>query len=291
LGDLTLLMNSSLPEVRMDFRVSFVGLLVGFLVGLTGAGGGSLLAPLLILFFGVQPVWAVGTDMAYSTVTKAIGSVVHIRQKQVDFTAVLWLAIGGIPAILLSVGLVQFLRLHAANLINSVIIHAIGYTLLLVAVLLVTKPWLMNWLTRRNEKARKERLLAGEGTPEERQPRATQPYLRVAMILVGAVVGFLVGLTSIGSGSLILVALTFLAPRLTPKELVGTNIFQAFFLVAVGALAYATAGAINWTLVGLLLLGSVPGVLLGSRLTKYVPDPLMRPLLAVVLVITGWKLI
>src|SRR5262249_37299807 len=120
----------------MDYRISLVGFLNGFLVGLTGTGGGALLAPLLLLFFQVPPVWAVGTDMAYATVTKAAGSFVHIRQKHVSFRVVLWLASGSLPAIFLSVGLVQFLRQHAAHLVNGVIVHAIGYTLLLVGVLL-----------------------------------------------------------------------------------------------------------------------------------------------------------
>ena len=96
----------------MDYRISLVGLLIGFLVGLTGMGGGSLLAPIMILFFHIPPVWAVGTDIAYSTVTKALGSVIHIRQKNVNFKVALWLACGSVPATLLSVGLVQYIRKH-----------------------------------------------------------------------------------------------------------------------------------------------------------------------------------
>ena len=103
----------------MDFRISLVGLLIGILVGLTGMGGGSLLAPIMILFFRIPPVWAVGTDIAYSTVTKALGSIVHIRQKTVDFKIVLWLACGSVPATLLSVGLVQYLRKNYSQFIND----------------------------------------------------------------------------------------------------------------------------------------------------------------------------
>ncbi len=99
----------------MDYRISLVGLLIGFLVGLTGMGGGSLLAPIMILFFRIPPVWAVGTDIAYSTVTKALGSVVHIRQKNVNFKVALWLACGSVPATLLSVGLVQYIRKHGRS--------------------------------------------------------------------------------------------------------------------------------------------------------------------------------
>ena len=111
------------------------------------------------------------------------------------------------------------------------------------------------------------------------------------IVLIGAFVGFLVGLTSVGSGTLIIVSLAFLFPRLTARELVGTDIFQAFMLLAAGAIAYITAGTINWRIVGLLLIGSLPGVFVGSKLSKFIPEPYMRPVLAVVLVISGWKLI
>jgi len=127
----------------VDYRISLVGLLIGFLVGLTGMGGGSLLAPIMILFFRIPPVWAVGTDIAYSTVTKALGSVVHIRNNNVNFKVALWLACGSVPATFLSVGLVQYIRKHYGAVVNGVILHALGFTLVLVAVLLVLKPVIM----------------------------------------------------------------------------------------------------------------------------------------------------
>src|SRR5579872_4934531 len=136
--------RSSLERSKiMDFRYSLVGLLIGFLIGLTGMGGGSLLAPILILIFRVPPVWAVGTDIAYSTVTKAVGSIVHIRQKNVNFKVALWLACGSVPATFLSVTLVQYIRKHDGTAVNSVILPAIGCTLILVAVMLVIKPFIM----------------------------------------------------------------------------------------------------------------------------------------------------
>src|SRR5581483_3276819 len=146
----------------VDFRYSLVGLLIGVLVGLTGMGGGSLLAPILILIFRVPPVWAVGTDVAYSTVTKALGSVVHIRQKQVNFKIALWLACGSVPATLLSVTLVQYIRKHYGSIVNGVILHAIGFTLILVAVLLVAKPFLMRRVEQKRVEAQKQAALAGE---------------------------------------------------------------------------------------------------------------------------------
>jgi len=278
----------------VDFRFSLVGLLIGVLVGLTGMGGGSLLAPILILVFRVPPVWAVGTDVAYSTVTKALGSIVHIRQKHVNFKIALWLACGSVPATLLSFTLVQYIRKHYASLINGVILHAIGFTLILVAVLLVVKPFLMRRLEKRRLEAQKQVALAGENDEPSSMPdtsRWEKRYRPLVTALIGAFVGFLVGLTSVGSGTLIIVSLAFLFPRLTAKELVGTDIFQAFMLLAAAAIAYFTAGTINWHIAGLLLIGSLPGVLIGSRLSKYIPEQYMRPVLATVLVISGWKLI
>src|SRR5579863_6910721 len=149
-------------SATLDFRISVVGLLIGFLVGLTGMGGGALLAPIMILFFRIPPVWAVGTDIAYSTVTKAVGSIVHIRQKDVNFKIALWLACGSVPATLLSVTLVQYIRKHYGSLVNGVILHAIGFTLILVAVLLVVKPFLMRRVEKRRLEAQKQAALTGE---------------------------------------------------------------------------------------------------------------------------------
>lgn len=273
----------------MDYRISLVGLLIGFLVGLTGMGGGSLLAPIMILFFRIPPVWAIGTDIAYSTVTKAVGSIVHIRQKNVNFKVAMWLAIGSVPATLLSVGLVQYLRKHYSTVINGVILHTLGFTLITVAVLLVIKPFVMKYMERRNLAVAKRAAERGEII----EPNiAWERYYRPAIaIAIGAIVGFLVGLTSVGSGTLIIVSLAFLFPKLGPKELVGTDIFQAFMLLSAGVIGYMTAGTINWTLVMLLLIGSLPGVLIGSRLSKYIPDRYMRPVLATVLALSGFKLI
>jgi uncharacterized protein len=257
-------------------------------------GGGSLLAPILILIFRVPPVWAVGTDVAYSTVTKAVGSLVHIRQKHVNFKIALWLACGSVPATLLSVTLVQYIRKHYASLVNGLILHAIGFTLILVAVLLIVKPFLMRRIEKRRLEVQKQAALAGESGEPSGVPTTNyweKRYRPLVTALIGAFVGFLVGLTSVGSGTLIIVSLAFLFPRLTAKELVGTDIFQAFMLLAAGTIGYFTAGTINWHIAGLLLIGSLPGVLIGSKLSKYIPEPFMRPVLATVLVISGWKLI
>ena len=275
----------------MDYRISIVGLFIGFLVGLTGMGGGSLLAPILILMFRIPPVWAVGTDIAYSTVTKALGSVIHIRQKNVNFKVALWLACGSVPATLLSVGLVQYIRRHYGGLVNDVILHALGFTLVLVAVLLVLKPYIMRYFDQRRLEKQKQEAISGAVSSTERTNRWEKWYRPVVTAMVGAVVGFLVGLTSVGSGTLIIVSIAFLFPRLTSKELVGTDIFQAFMLLASGSIAYLVAGTINWPIVGMLLIGSLPGVYLGSKSSKFIPERFMRPVLATVLAISGLKLI
>jgi uncharacterized membrane protein YfcA len=276
----------------MDYRISVVGLLIGFLIGLTGMGGGSLLAPIMILVFRVPPVWAVGTDLAYSTVTKALGSIVHFRQKNIDFRIALWLACGSVPATLLSVGLVQYIRKQYGGVVNDIILHAIGFTLLLVAVLFVLQPYIMHRLERRNLERQKQAGLEDPTFVTTKAPGVWKRwYLPLTTALAGAFVGFLVGLTSVGSGTLIIVSLAFLFPRLSAQKLVGTDIFQAFILLAAGVIGYLNAGTINWTIVGLLLIGSLPGVFIGSRLSKFIPDRYLRPVLAVVLAISGWKLI
>ncbi len=275
----------------MDYRFSLAGLLVGFLIGLTGMGGGSLLAPILILFFRIPPLWAVATDITYSSVTKGLGSIVHIRQKHTNFRVALWLACGSVPATLLSVFLVRSVQRQYGSVIDGVILHAIGFTLLFVAVLLVTKPYILRFLDRRkHEQISTEAALDLSDAPGNKVA-SWQKYRPLLTALVGATVGFLVGLTSVGSGTLIIVSMTFLYPRLTPKELVGTDILQAFLLLLAGAVGYLNSGAINWPIVGLLLLGSLPGVYLGSKLSKFIPDRYMRPVLAVVLGLSGWKLI
>ena len=275
----------------MDYRISIIGLLIGFLVGLTGMGGGALLAPIMILVLRMQPVIAVGTDIAYSAVTKALGSVVHIRQKDVNFKVALWLACGSVPATILGVGIVQYIHKYYGDVINGVIVRTIGFTLLLVAVLLVLKPYIMRRMERKNLEAQKQAALKGEVVAPEGASRWERRYRPVVIALVGAVVGLLVGLTSVGSGTLIIVVLAFLFPRLSTKELVGTDIAHAVALHLAGALVYFNAGNINWSIAGLLLIGSLPGVFLGSKLSKFIPDRIMRPVLATVLVVSGWKLI
>ena len=275
----------------MDLRYSLAGLFVGILIGLTGMGGGSLLAPILILFFRVPPVWAVSTDLAYSTVTKAVGSLIHIRAKHVNFKIALWLGCGSVPATFISVFLVQYVRKHYGTFINGFILHAIGFVLILVAVVVLLKPYIVRSLEKRNQEAQKQEALIAENATEPQVTRKRGFSRPLITALIGAIVGILVGFTSVGSGTLIVVSLVMLYPKLTTKELVGTDIFQGFMLVTAGAVAYLFGGTINWTITGLLLIGSLPGVVIGSQLSKYIPNRYMRPVLAIVLAGSGFKLI
>lgn len=282
----------------MDYRISLIGLFIGFLVGLTGMGGGALLAPIMILVMRVPPVWAVGTDITYSAITKGLGSIVHIQQKTFsakNLKIAFWLGCGSVPATILGVGLVQYIRKNYGDVVNGIIIHAIGFTLVLVAILLIAKPFIMRLINRKNLEKQKRAALesetSGEAVSSADPTRWEKRYRPLITIFIGAFVGFLVGLTSVGSGTLIIVALAFLYPRLATKELVGADIVHGLVLNIAGAIVYFAAGTINWTIVGLLLIGSLPGVFLGSKLSKYIPDRIMRPVLATVLVISGWKLI
>ena len=200
----------------MDYRVSLIGLFIGFLVGLTGMGGGALLAPIMILVLKVPPIWAVGTDNAYSAVTKALGSIVHFRQKNVNIKIALWLACGSVPATVVGVSIVQYMHKHLGNAINDVIIHTIGFTLVLVAILLVAKPFVMRRVARKQLEEAKQAALSDQPAPAENVSRWHTRYRPLVTALIGAVVGLLVGLTSVGSGTLIIVCLLYTSP--SPRD-------------------------------------------------------------------------
>ena len=149
----------------------------------------------------------------------------------------------------------------------------------------------MRSLEKRNQEAQKQEALIAENATEPQVTRKRGFSRPLITALIGAIVGILVGFTSVGSGTLIVVSLVMLYPKLTTKELVGTDIFQGFMLVTAGAVAYLFGGTINWTITGLLLIGSLPGVVIGSQLSKYIPNRYMRPVLAIVLAVSGFKLI
>jgi uncharacterized membrane protein YfcA len=266
----------------MDLRFTLIGLVIGFLIGMTGMGGGSLMTPIMILVMGVKPIIAVGTDLAYGAVTKVIGGAAHWRAGTVHRKAALFLACGSVPATILGVGVTSAIKRANPQLVNVLLMHSIAWVLILVALVLVAKPIL----------TRAARRLAAAASGDWRGDLLSlgerRPWI---LTIVGAVVGFLVGLTSVGSGTLIMVSLLFLYPRWESKEWVGTDVFHASILVGAASLAHLAAGNVNIPMMLSLLLGSVPGVLIGSRIVIGFPERALRLSLASVMLISGSQLL
>ncbi len=252
------------------------GLLVGFLVGLTGVGGGSLMTPFL-LSLGIPAPTAVGTDLVYATVTKMTGSVQHYRQRSVNLQVALFLGLGSIPASLLGVLTLELIeRSYDAATVRSVMVTIIAATLVLVGASLIFGSFLPEGTSRSKS------TWDGESSMSLRR--------RLFTVLFGAMGGYLVGLTSIGSGSIMAIILLLLYP-LSPAVVVGTDIAHATVLSLVTGLAHAAGGNVDFGLAGTLLLGSVPGVLVGSRLAPWIPGKPLRLILAGMLVFVGVRLL
>jgi uncharacterized protein len=254
----------------MNFPLVLMSFCVGTLIGLTSMGGAALMAPFLILVVGVHPVTAVGTDLVYGAVTKIVGAWVHFRQGTVDLPIVRKLATGSLPAGLLGALLVLLLPRYTHNS-ERYVQRAIGTLLIIVAVILIART--LPLFPATNLSAARLQFLRDRGT-----------------IIWGAAVGFCVGCTSVGSGSLLAPFLMLLFPRSKTSKVVGTDVFHAALLVSVTGIAHATAGGVEWGLVPVLLIGSIPGVLLGSRLATHVPARPLRACLAAVLLFTGYRM-
>jgi len=250
-----------------------IGLLVGGLVGLTGLGGGILMLPFLILGLGVPPIVAVGSDLVFSFVTKIGGAVVHWRHGHVDWELALTMAVGSIPGALVGVAFLAHLRVVHGNEVNDILRTLIGVLLIVIPLLLMVQAWLQ----RPDSKTLRERL-----------PRWVNRYN--GGILTGFVGGVLVGMTSVGSGSVIMLLLLLFYKR-PPMVLVGTDIFHAVLLTGVTGLAHVGLGTVNFGLVGWLLIGSIPGVLLGSQFTSVVPAVWLRRVLLVLLIVVGIRMV
>ncbi len=259
--------------IQFDPGTTLAGLLVGALVGMTGMGSGSLMAPILILIVGVTPVTAVGTDLAYAAITKVVGGFQHTRLQTVNYRMAGLLALGSVPASLVSVQVLEYLRqTYSLDAINGVVTRALGFVLILSALSV-----LFGLL-----RARRKR-----GTVNPAPARGISWW---AITAVGAVVGFLVGLTSVGSGSIIVALLSLFSP-LPATMIVGTDIAHAAALTSAAGVAHGFAGNIDPGLLLNLLAGSIPGVLLGSRLSVRIPVPALRTALGLVLLVTGLKLV
>lgn len=259
------------------------GLVVGFVVGLTGMGGGALMTPVLVLFFGIAPLAAVSSDLVASAVMKPVGSWVHMRRGTIEWGLVRWLMVGSVPSAF--AGVLVLRALGDAADVQAVVKTSLGIALLVAAGGLVFKAYntMLAHVRARAARANGQEVVVVEPGPVVVRPLPT--------VLTGVAGGLIVGMTSVGSGSLIIIALLALYPTLTANRLVGTDLVQAVPLVASAALGHVLFGDFQLDLTASLLLGSIPGVYLGATMSSRAPGWIIRRALAVVLVASGLKLL
>lgn len=248
------------------------GFLVGLLVGLTGVGGGSLMTPLLTAIFGISPKVAVGTDLAFAAITKGTGTLIHRMRGTVNWHVVRLMCLGSLPAALLSIiALHYFGNLDAA--ITKIIRWSIAFSVMLTVVVLLFKGRLMNWLNAHPEKW-------------------LNPRQQTVVTIIGAaIIGILVTVSSIGAGAIGATFMAFVHPRLRAAEIAGTDIAYAVPLTALAAIGHASLGTINWVLLASLLVGSLPGITIGSYASKSVPEKILRGILAATLTAVAGKMV
>jgi uncharacterized protein len=257
--------------VHIDLYVALAGLIVGFAVGLTGMGGGALMTPILVLLFGITPLAAVSSDLVASLIMKPVGAAVHAGRGTVRWNLAAWLATGSVPFAFL--GVVFLKAIGSASRVETIISLALGAVLLLAVVALLLKMYLDH---------------------RSRHPRAVDDVLhikRIPTLAIGASIGFIVGITSVGSGTLVIVLLLFLYPRLRGSQMVGTDLAQAIPMVGSAALAHILFGDFKLGLTLSILIGSIPGVLFGAAISSYAPTAFLRGALAAVLLVSGLKLV
>jgi uncharacterized protein len=253
----------------MDPAIILFGLGIGVLVGMTGMGGGSLMTPLLIFIFGISPTTAIGTDIFYSAITKTVGAWRHFRMKTVNLGLVRWLATGSVPGALLGVWVISILKDNLGeDQLNSVVYALLGGTLLMVGIITLARALILRDLV------------------EERDEFAIERRHKIAAVTIGATTGFVIGITSAGSGTVIAILLIAVY-RLTPRRVVGTDIFQAAILLWAAGLAHWVGGSVDLGLAGNILIGSVPGVVIGSALSGWAPQAFLRTALGLVLIGSG----
>ena len=245
----------------MDPLIVGFGLGVGVLIGLTGIGGGSLMTPLLVLIIGTKPIVAVGTDIAYGALNKTLGGWRHFRSGTVDMGVATWLAFGSVPASVAGVVLVD----HVKALHDNALLWGVAGALMLTAVVTLARALFLPQLVAR-----------------ERHSVPLHGPWKLGAVVLGAILGFLLGVTSVGSGSLIGLAL-ILVFQLTPHRVVGTDVFHAAVLLWAAGLAHVVAGNVDYGLMANILVGSLPGVMIGERLARTVPAAGLRPALGCVM--------
>ena len=257
------------PSIDPLYMLS--GFFVGLLVGQTGVGGGSLMTPILVLLFGIHPATAVGTDLLYASATKSVGTLVHGLNHTVDWHITGRLALGSLPATVIT--LLAISRINISGSASAHIISlVVGLMLLLTALSLIFRQRFL-------------RLMAPV------QDRITALQSARLTVLTGVVLGTLVTLTSVGAGALGVTALLMLYPHKPMAVIVGSDIAHAVPLTLVAGIGHWWLGSVDWPLLSSLLTGSIPGIILGSYLSARVPDAVLRPMLATVLVIVGSRLV
>ncbi|TQN37907.1 hypothetical protein FHU33_4580 [Blastococcus colisei] len=264
-----------------DPTIAAVGLLVGIVVGLTGMGGGALMTPILVFFFGVSPLAAVSSDVVASLFMKPIGGVVHLRRGTVHLGMVKWLCVGSVPGAFTGVLLLRFIG-EGGNL-QDILLTALGGVLVLASLAMAAKAYL-------RLRERERRRARGRSDAPER-PLTTIPVKRLATVLVGAGGGLVVGMTSVGAGSLMIVSLLLLYPSIRAGQLVGTDLVQAVPLVAAASVGHLMFGDFGLALTASVLVGAIPGVWLGARVSSRSPGSLVRRALTVILLASGVKLL
>jgi uncharacterized membrane protein YfcA len=253
----------------MDPAIILFGLGIGVLVGMTGMGGGSLMTPLLILIFGIQPTTAIGTDIFYSAITKTVGGWRHLRMKTVNMGLVKWLAIGSVPAAVAGVAIVSELEKHIGeDRLDSLVYAVLGGTLLMVGIITLARALILRNLV------------------SEREDFEIVRRHKVAAVVIGATTGFVIGITSAGSGTVIAILLIAIF-RLVPKKVVGTDVFHAAILLWAAGIAHWIGGNVDFTLAANILIGSVPGVIVGAALSDRAPQGFIRTALGLVLIGSG----
>ena len=256
----------------MDWLYTLSGFVVGAVVGLTGVGGGSLMTPLLVLFFGVHPATAVGTDLLYAAITKAGGTSVHARKRHVDWGITGLLASGSIPASMLTIWALSYLPKQSPE-VTHIISLSLGVALVLSACAIVFRQKLQHYaLAHADDIAHTE----------------LQAPITVA---TGILLGILVTISSVGAGALGVAVLFFLYPKLPALRIVGTDLAHAVPLTLIAGLGHWAIGSVDWSLLVSLVLGSLPGIWLGNHASARLPERFLRPLLASMLVLVGGKLI
>ena len=262
----------------MDFGYIVAGFSVGLLVGITGVGGGSLMTPLLVFLFGFKATVAVGTDLLYAALTKTGGVFVHHKtHKSVDWRVVGWMSLGSLPAAIATIFVIKHLIKIEKN-ITGLITFSLGIALILTAIALLIRSYVTRKQIREVENS-----VISSGRFKQMQIPLT--------VFVGVILGTLVTISSVGAGVLGTLALLFLYPKMSTLKVVGTDLAHAIPLTAVAGFGHWTLGHVDFNLLGTLLIGSLPGIWIGSHLSAKIPEKVLRPVLAALLLIIGFKFV